>query len=167
MCNIKIGNIWWYEGSPNSITFITTNRIINKNKLVMGAGIALQAKKKYPDLPKRFASFINERYKDKKFYGIILPKEYYSTTGVITRIGAIQTKVNYAKKSKPALVEKSLRKFSGYCSTITPDTTINCIMPGIGLGGLSLHNVLYMISNLTFNNNVNFWLDPKYLKNNI
>lgn len=51
-----VGNLWKY---PADVRVITTNGTITRaGECVMGRGCALEAKKMYPDLPKRLAAAI-------------------------------------------------------------------------------------------------------------
>ena len=53
-----IGDIWDYHDQGHWIV-ITTNGIVKSNgEAVMGKGIALQAKQRYPDLPKELGQSI-------------------------------------------------------------------------------------------------------------
>jgi hypothetical protein len=51
------GNLW--DARPEFIKCITTNGVVKKNgELVMGAGVALQAKERYPQLPSLLGSYV-------------------------------------------------------------------------------------------------------------
>jgi len=53
------GNIWYFH--QYGPVCITTNSVIKKDGgLVMGAGIALQAKKRFPELPGKLADIVRE-----------------------------------------------------------------------------------------------------------
>jgi hypothetical protein len=57
--NEAIGDLW--EAKPQFIKCITTNGDIKKNgELVMGRGVALQAKQKYPELPKLLGEHVKK-----------------------------------------------------------------------------------------------------------
>lgn len=166
--NIKIGNIWVYEGMPDTKIFVTTNNTIINNKLVMGAGIALQAKNKFPKLQRKFTKHIKTNYKDKKFYGILPAYEVTNPkNGLVSYIGALQTKIDYKKKSTIKLIKKSLKQLDLYSASSKHNENIYCVMPGIGLGGLSLNEVLYCLYEVQFTNNVTFFIHPNYLSSNI
>ncbi|MFI5404934.1 MAG: hypothetical protein ACHQ1D_00325 [Nitrososphaerales archaeon] len=54
----QIGNLWDH---PDDFRVITTNGIVTqKGDLVMGAGVALEAKTRYPELPKRLGRYVTE-----------------------------------------------------------------------------------------------------------
>ena len=53
------GNIWDYYNKGHLIT-ITTNGTVKNGKCVMGAGIALQAKQKFPEVPEQLGKLIQE-----------------------------------------------------------------------------------------------------------
>lgn len=53
--NITQGNLWDFHGT--GVVCITTNGIVKHNgELVMGAGIALQAKQRFPGLPAKLGT---------------------------------------------------------------------------------------------------------------
>ena len=57
---IKIGNIWDYRETGYIV--IPTNGIIKTNgENVMGRGLALQAKNKYPDFPRALGNFLKKK----------------------------------------------------------------------------------------------------------
>lgn len=58
-----IGDLWGYKSKENLniLRVITTNGFVKQNgELVMGRGVALQAKKKYPHLPRILGEKVRE-----------------------------------------------------------------------------------------------------------
>lgn len=54
------GDLWIFLESPNSIGCITTNGMVKKNgECVMGRGCAQEAKRKFPNLPKKLGAMIS------------------------------------------------------------------------------------------------------------
>lgn len=94
MLEIK-DNIWNYH--PDYPICVTINKVIGKNGLIMGKGIALQAKELYPELPKQWASMISK----------VLD---YNVTSYdkIHNLIAIQTKEHWRNPSTLSIIEKSL-----------------------------------------------------------
>lgn len=55
----KRGSIWKYLEEPNTAICITTNASVTKSgEAVMGAGVARQAKERFPEIPKRLGLFL-------------------------------------------------------------------------------------------------------------
>lgn len=53
-----IGDLWTH---PAEFRCITTNGVVtSQGYLVMGAGVALQAKKRFPNLPKKLGSWVKQ-----------------------------------------------------------------------------------------------------------
>lgn len=68
---LEKGNMWDCFGKVD-LFLVTTNPIVNaKGELVMGRGIALEAKKRFPELPKDFARMTKE-YRDEQNYADLL-----------------------------------------------------------------------------------------------
>ena len=89
------GNIWEIDGDA---ICITTNRVIlPSGNAVMGAGLALQAKIRYPDLPKWLGNYMN---RNGNVVGIYLDAK----PTIIT----VPTKNDWRDISNLKLIEKSL-----------------------------------------------------------
>jgi hypothetical protein len=115
-------NIWDFWGKPNNIVLVTTNNVGGRNGLVMGAGIALQAQQRIPELPMMMLPYAN------KDYGLVVFPEY--------SIGCLQTKRHWKDKSPLDLIEFSLQTLA-LTATSATDWNFYLPKPGCGLGGLS------------------------------
>lgn len=57
----QFGDLWTLAAQPDSVACITTNGYVNaRGECVMGRGVALQAKKRYPGLAKELGTKIRE-----------------------------------------------------------------------------------------------------------
>lgn len=114
---------------------ITTNGILNsKGELIMGAGIALQAKQKYPDLSSRLGKLVKESGN----HPYIFP-EY--------KIISFPTKNHWKDKSHIGLIIRSCNELV----IIANDENIKSIIlpqPGCGNGGLLWSEVKPIISKI-------------------
>ena len=91
------GNIWDYHDKAKWIV-ITTNGSVRKNgEAVMGRGVALQAKQRYPDLPKLLGEMIKKE-------GNRVHYEWHR--GLIF----FPTKHNWWEKSDLELIEESTQR---------------------------------------------------------
>lgn len=89
------GDIFEYHKQPNSAICIPTNGIVKRNgELVMGAGMALLAKQKFPELPYRLGRLVKENG---------LRVEYFPEY----RLFAFPTKQNWKENGDIELIRKS------------------------------------------------------------
>ena len=104
---------------------VTTNGIVKRDgALVMGAGIAKQARDRYPGIDKFFGHCVNE-------LGNV--PFVFKCTGVGARIISLPTKHHWKDKSDLKLIVESVSSIKNY---MVPDDTIALTRPGCALGGL-------------------------------
>ena len=133
------GNV--FEHLDLDYVCITTNSILNKNgELVMGAGVALEAKQRFPELPKVYGSKI-------KNMGLV-GGEYLLLHH--NNLIAFQTKINYKDKSPLDLVKKSVTRLK-FLATLFDDCIFGLPFPAINNGGLTKEVVLPIIQSLPDN----------------
>ena len=127
-------NDFWIESMDADAIVVTTNNVITTKGLVMGAGIALQFKEKYPDLPIIFGQTIkNEEYN----IAITNKNGKY--------IIAVQTKFHFKDASPMELVVNSCRKLYSLCDTLNLQKIV-MVKPGCGNGNLLWPDVKNNIS---------------------
>lgn len=116
------GNIWDFhdEGFP---IIVTTNGDINASgKCVMGRGIAEQAKKRWPCLPKTIADHIKKHGNVVGWFG-----DY--------NLFSFPTKHHWYLKSDLDLIEQSCRQLRGMWDLSSDPSLIICMVkPGVGNG---------------------------------
>lgn len=138
--NLIKGNLWDEIGRADLILFTANNVLDKRGHLVMGAGVAKQAKELFPLLP----SALGHRLKDcTNYWGVVTVPwcpEY--------RLGAFQTKYHYSNKSPLELVRRSTEKLALNARQFN---RIALNFPGIGLGGLPRAAVLPVIETLPDN----------------
>lgn len=130
--NYVKGNLWNFHGANAPVCF-TTNGMIKKNgELVMGKGIALQTKQRYPDVPLRLGQAV-KAWGNQPFY--------FRDHNIIS----FPTKHDWRQPSDFDLIREStinLRILTDYYSFgavyLTP--------PGCGNGGLNWNEVEPVIS---------------------
>lgn len=133
------GNVFEY---PNlDYICITTNSILNtKGELVMGTGVALEAKKRFPQLPKIYGNKIDKLG--------LFGKDYYLLQH--DNLIAFQTKRHYKDKSPIELVKRSTQRLK-FLATLFDDSTFGLPFPAVQNGGLSKDVVLPIINCLPNN----------------
>lgn len=147
--NLQQGNIWDVYEDTDALV-ITTNAIVYRNGLVMGAGAALQAKERFPFLPRVLGKMITEpqviRVDGLPKYGFVFDQK--------SKIGALQTKYHYYNLSPLSLVKYSLDIFSEWLKVMKPKR-VDMVFPAIGLGGQSRKNMMPLLEGLQ--ENVYIW----------
>ena len=72
-----IGDLWEFHSKNNWVVITTNGNVNSQGKAVMGRGIALQAAKKFPRLPKELGHYIqvlgNQTYSFPKLKLITFP----------------------------------------------------------------------------------------------
>lgn len=116
------GNLWTYKADWR---IIPTNGVIKKNgEAVMGAGLALQAKIRFPSLPKRLAAKIEQLGNHVAIFEDI-------------KIITFPTKNNWKDKSLLRLIEQSCIEIA----SLPYNDTFAIPRVGCGLGGLRWEDV--------------------------
>lgn len=127
---IEKGNVLDYIGKCD-IVCVTTNGIVKSNgELVMGAGCALEFKKKFPHLPKELGKKVKEKGNRPLVGGKI--KETY--------IVSFPTKHHYSANSDLELIKESAKMLIQISDFYNAES-IYIPSPGTGLGNLSKDDV--------------------------
>ena len=110
----------------------------------MGAGAALEAKQRFPELPRALGKLIPEMIDKHGFYGIAVPPgiEYAGTL-----VGSFQSKYDWRQPSDLDLIRKSV-DYLRYLSEKHENKLFALNFPGIGKGGLSEEEVLPILETL-------------------
>ena len=159
---LERGNMWDVFGKTD-LFLITTNPIRRKDgAVVMGRGIALEAKTKFPDLPYMFGEVLAgaERHQD------VGDPLYPLNVGIIgvcdgQMLGWFMTKTHWRSPSDLAVIEKSVEQLIPweYIPTYNDDVRrrirIDLNFPGIGNGKLRREDVLPLLQKLP--DNVHIW----------
>lgn len=114
------GDLWTFDAE---FRCVTTNGVVTKYGLVMGAGVALQAKQRYPHLPEQLGRMVGEIGN----FPFLFEQE---------RIITIPTKWHWREKSSLNLIVCSIHKLV----ELVNDFEINSVVmtrPGCGNGQLS------------------------------
>lgn len=123
------GNFWEY---PAQYYCVTTNGIVKNNgELVMGAGIALEAKNRFPQLPQRLGKLVSI-FGNKAFFLQDL------------RIISFPTKHHFKDNSDIKLIENSAKEIAAFVK-IHQVESIVMTRPGCGHGKLNWKDVKNVI----------------------
>lgn len=123
------GDIWDYHNKGHWIV-ITTNGIVKGNgEAVMGAGVALETKLRFPDLPAMLGGHIRARS------GALFPEVFEHL-----RIIALPTKYDWRQKADTNLIEEGIKRLANTAATLT-SLPIYMVRPGCNNGGLDWEDV--------------------------
>lgn len=133
-------DLWWSEA--DLICIPTNSTLDKKGYLVMGAGLALQAKRRYPDLPERAGQTIRPLCAFNRFpeYGLIRIRVSHHV-----EIGLLQTKTDWRLPSSPELILNSLAKLK-FAIESNDIKAVAMPLPGAGKGGLTKERSLALVN---------------------
>lgn len=122
------GNMWSvYQESD--LFLITTNSYVRKDgELVMGRGIALEAKRRYPKLAKSAGDWLTKNGLVNDFYGIMVDI-------MDGPLGLFQVKYHFADQADLSIISNSCQMLADWISE-TQLEKVNINYPGIGAGRL-------------------------------
>jgi len=124
------GNIWSYHGKGYRIVVTTNGTIKGDGSCVMGRGIALQARKKFPYLPQELGSLIED------WGNRVHRLDQY-------RLISFPVKHNWWEKADLELIEESTKQLkvaTGFASGLQSES-IYMVRPGCRNGGLDWKDV--------------------------
>jgi hypothetical protein len=148
------GDMWsaWDEAG---LFLITTNSCINqRGELVMGRGIARQAKEIWPKLPKALGRTILEVCGHLGEYGLLISDRW-----PLLKLGAFQVKRHWREKARLSVLQRSAEML-GVWAEAHPKVEVHLNFPGIGHGGLLPQEVLPFIEVLP--DNVHVWVSEEF-----
>ena len=163
MPQFRTGDMWTaYETSD--LFLITTNSTIRKDgALVMGLGIARQAKERFPGLNVAMGAQIQvicgnpsaALRPGQGIYGLLISPRWPEA-----RLGAFQVKRHWCQQADLTLIEKSTTALMHW-ATCRADRQVCLNFPGIGNGRLSRTAVLPILQQLP--DNITIWEYPQPL----
>ena len=146
----KYGDMWTaYDTSQ--LFMITTNAAVKRNgELVMGRGIALQAKKRFPELPASLGAKIKADNFVLSRYGLLIFPSWPSN-----KIAAFQVKYHWSEQADINLIDYSTDMLLEWLQSHPKIKQVDLNMPGVGNGKLNIADVLPIVSRLP--DTVNVW----------
>jgi hypothetical protein len=139
----------WSAYDEADLFLITTNSTIANGRLVMGAGIAREARDRFPGLDKAMADILMPWCGHLGSYYLLISREWPAR-----KLGGFQTKTNCQLPANITLIRNATRGLLWW-ATYHPDKQVHLNFPGIGSGGLSSHVVMPYITQLP--DNVTIW----------
>jgi hypothetical protein len=160
---LEYGNMWdaWDEAD---LFLITTNACVKPNAcLVMGAGIAKQARDRWPALDFSLGrALLDKAIHETKFVRLgrnytLLEPEYsllVSSNWPKRKLGLLQVKRHFHMDASIGIIQRSTDALIAWCAE-RPEAEVHLNFPGIGHGGLSHDAVMPIIERLP--HNVRIW----------
>ena len=145
MPQYKTGNMWDVFDSVDYFLVTTNSTLKSDGSLVMGAGIAKQARDKFPGLAEGLGKMVAAAASDGGFYGVLLGAG---------KVCAFQTKRHFKDPSNEALIAASVTELRNIATQL-PNKTFALNYPGIGHGGLYRAQVRPLLETLP--DNVQIW----------
>lgn len=140
---IKIGDIWKLQSRYTPICITTNGFVKNNGECVMGRGIALQAKQRYPELPLKLGTLLKRHGNQVYYFG-----EYSLFT--------FPTKHNWFEDSDINLIDISATQLLNQLLIYKHITTIYITKAGCANGRLSWEDTVkpVLINKFTDNSNI-------------
>lgn len=134
----EIGDMWQIYAQTDLFCITTNSTITKDDRLVMGRGIALQARDKLPDIDK----YLGEQIKYHQLYGLVVIENFHPQ-----RIAAFQVKYHWREKAELGIIRYSVQRLREYILGLKP-LRVDLNYPGIGNGKLSEDQVFPIIVEL-------------------
>ena len=150
----------WTAYAAADLFLITTNATITiRGALVMGRGIARQAKERFPGLDVALGRQIQALCGNQGIYGLLVSLRWPAA-----KLGAFQVKRHYSHPASLELIRHSTVALCAWCAD-HPDAQVALNFPGIGNGRLRREAVLPIVSQLP--EQVIIWEYPSPGKENV
>ncbi|MCI0575356.1 MAG: hypothetical protein L0331_04015, partial [Chloroflexi bacterium] len=153
MAEFRYGDMWTAYDKAD-LFLITTNSTIHSGALIMGRGIARQARDRFPGLDKALGQQILNTCGYLGQYGLLISPRWPEA-----KLGAFQVKTHYDKPADLALIEHSTAALQAWCAA-HPAALVCLNFPGIGNGRLPREQVLLIVEQLPPNVTIwDYWED--------
>ncbi len=122
---IERGDVWDWHADGWWVV-IPTNREIDKaGKAIMGAGLALQAKERFPDLPEWYAGVLGRQPRDRRM--VIEPNPRH-------RLLMLPTKWRWRDNASLLLIQKGLWSIHDWIDGFEIEHEKQVVIPPLGCG---------------------------------
>lgn len=166
---LQFGDMWdvfpWHGGTDagtrsgddvERLFLITTNAVVRRGRLVMGAGIADQARQRFPGIDERLGSVLIRRGEAETRYGLLVSEEWPRRP-----LGLFQTKIDYREPSPLDMIEQSASELEAWLfrqKSQGMEVRVDLPFPGVGCGGRSMEEVWRVVMDLP--PDVHIWQFP-------
>lgn len=150
---LKFGDMWKELGNPGLFVITVNGTVDASGKLVMGAGIAEQAAKRWPRLPValgRAFRLAGQRVSAKVYKLPFFVMPTLPSNNQRSAIAVLQTKYHFREMSSLDLIAEGLLGLTRWCDE-NPGVTVNMPMPGTGYGRQPINRVVPLVKPLPDN----------------
>lgn len=158
MPQFRLGNMWAAYAAADLLLITTNATITIRGALVMGWGIARQAKERFPGLDVALGRHIQALCGSQGIYGLLVSPRWPAA-----KLGAFQVKQHYSQAASLELIRRSTAALCAWCAD-QPDAQVALNFPGIGNGRLHRKDVLPIAMQLP--DQVTIWEYPLAGKEN-
>jgi hypothetical protein len=153
MARFCVGDMWQHYGQAG-LFLITTNSTLRRDgALVMGRGIARQARERFPGLDTALGEEIRKRCGSLGVYGLLISPRWPQA-----RLGGFQVKRDWGRPADLDLIAGSVTALVEW-TTHRPAVAVCLNFPGIGNGGLARSAVWPLLEPLP--DSVTIWEYPE------
>ena len=145
----------WSVFNDSDLFLITVNSTLKTNgNLVMGRGIAKEAKDRFPILPVIAGAYLEKAGLDQQFFGIarqLIPGN---------PIGLFQVKHHYRSDATLNLIKESSKMLANILSSESDLSRVHLNAPGIGNGRLNTEPVFKLIGEILgdYSDRLTIWI---------
>ena len=136
------GDMWSVWESADLFVITTNSTLRTDGALVMGRGIARQARNRFPGLATILGKTIATTYGSGDVYGLLV-----SPSWPTAKLAAFQVKTDWHTVADTELIQRSAAMLANWCAA-HPDSRVHLNMPGIGNGKLSRDVVKPIVDSL-------------------
>lgn len=149
MPQFQVGDMWTaYETA--GLFLVTTNSTLTADgRLVMGRGLARQARERFPGLDAALGAQIQTLCGSQGFYGLLISRRWPAA-----KLAAFQVKHHWQRPADLSLIARSVTALTWW-ARYHADCAIHLNFPGIGNGCLARTAVLPLLTSLP--DNVSIW----------
>ena len=147
MPTFMYGNMWDIYELAGLFLVTTNGYVTQKGEIVMGRGAALQAKNRWPGLPKAFAYAAYKECDGQKSDGCYEYHLLVSPHWPERKIGAFQVKHSWSEDADLDLIAESVRALVEWCRD-HPSKTVHLNYPGIGNGKRNINDIAPLLAKL-------------------
>ncbi|WP_420640503.1 hypothetical protein [Candidatus Leptofilum sp.] len=142
MPHFQRGDMWTVFATADLFLITTNSTIRQDGALVMGRGIAKQARDRFPGLAASLGRHILNTCGRLGDYGLLVSPRWPAA-----KLGAFQVKLYYSQPASLELIRHSTAIFCAWCA-VHPDAKVVLNYPGIGNGRFRREVVLPIIAQL-------------------
>jgi hypothetical protein len=152
---LECGNMWSVWGKTDLFCITTNSTVTKEGKLVMGRGIAQEARDSIRGLDERLGRMVGFSHRP---YSLLILHDLVRDRILQSKLGAFQVKYSFSQPADLNLIRASCACLFLHISKNT-DIRVDLNMPGVGYGNLGVCEVWPIVSLLP--DNVHLWCDTQ------